>query len=628
MSQITLVHDRRFWPLFWTQFLGAFNDNFFKNALVILITYRALSVAAMAPEQVVALCAGLFILPFFLFSATAGQLADRFPKSTLIPWIKFLEIVVMALAAVGFLTGSLPFLLAVLFLMGFQSTLFGPIKYGILPQLLKEDELVGGNALVETGTFLAILLGTIGGGLLIALEGIGPWVVSAGIIGFAVLGFMASLFIKKVPAEAPRLKVRLNPITPTWEIFKFTRQTQSVYRSILGVAWFWFVGASLLALFPNYCKDILHGDEHVITFFLALFSIGIGVGSMLCERLSQHRLELGLVPFGSIGMTAFLFDLFWAGDPYEGVAAPAGLAGIGAFLAAPGGIRITLDLLLLSVFSGFYIVPLMTLVQQRTAPSHRSRVIAGSNVLSSLFMVISAGFLMGIHALGIPIPKIFLILTLLNLAVAVHIYVLIPEFLYRFLAWILANTMYRLRVTGLEHIPAEGPAVLVANHVSFVDWLIVGGAVKRPVRFVMHYSFLRLRGLRWLFRQGHVIPIAGEKENSVVLARAFQRISQELAAGELVCIFPEGRLTHDGSILPFHKGIEKIVEDNAVPVIPIALRGMWGGFFTRKYGKAMTRPFRRFWARIHLNIGRPIPPERVSAPYLQQVVASLRGRAE
>ena len=621
MSQMKLMTERRFWPLFWTQFFGAFNDNFFKNALVILITYKAARVGGMGPEQMVALCAGLLILPFFLFSATAGQLADKFPRSILIQWIKLMEVGVMGLASLGFWLNSLPFLLVVLFLMGLQSTLFSPIKYGILPQLLPKEELLGGNALVEMGTFLAILLGTIGGGTLIALEGYGTGVISVGVLVIAFIGLGTGFFVPRLPAEDPSLKIRFNPVTPTWEIYRFTKQNRSVYLSILAVAWFWFMGASVLSLFPNYCKDVLHGNEQLVTFFLALFSIGIGVGSLLCERLSRGRLELGLVPLGSLGMSIFVFDLFLAHPPMAG--GPGSLLGVGEFIRCAAGIRIVADLFLLALFSGLYIVPLMALIQQRTEATHRSRVIAGSNILSAFFMVLSSAFLMGLHALGVPIPTIFLLLAVVNLLAVVRIYLAIPEFLYRFIGWVAVNALYRLRITGLEHIPSEGPAVLVCNHVSFIDWLVVGGSCPRPARFVMHAAYWNIPVVRHFFEKGNVIPIASAKEDPAMLEAAFDRIAQELEDGQVVCVFPEGALTRDGAIQEFRTGIERIVARSPAPVIPMAIQGLWGSHFSHAWSRFLGRAF----ARVQLNIGHPIPPGRATAAHLRQMVAELRGSA-
>ncbi|MBI1319873.1 MAG: MFS transporter [Candidatus Hydrogenedens sp.] len=624
MSTQGLLTDRRFWPLFWTQFLGAFNDNVFKNALVILVTYRAWTVGGFSPEQIVALSAGLFILPFFLFSATAGQLADKYPKSQLVRYIKLAEIGIMGAAAVGFWLDSLPMLLAVLFFMGLQSAFFGPVKYGILPQLLGEDELVGGNAIIELGTFLSILAGTILAGVLIAMGDAGVTYVSLGVIVFAALGWLSSVCIPKVGAEAPDLKVVWNPITPTWETFRFTQKNRPVFLSILGVSWFWFFAASFMALFPSYCRDILHGDEHVITFLLTTFSLGVGIGSILCDRFSRGILELGLVPLGSIGMTVFAFDLFVVGHPYLSTDTPAELLGVSAFLNAPYSWRIIADLFLLSLFCGFYIVPLQTLVQERSEASHRSRTIAGNNILSALFMVLSSLMLMAFSKFDLGIPGMFFLLAALNAAVAIYIYTLIPEFMYRFLCWVVGNLIYNVRVEGHEKIPTEGAALMVSNHVTFIDWLVIAGACRRPVRLVMHYSFMKYPLFNRLCRRNGIIPIASAKEDPQVLEAAMNEIDAQLAAGNVVCIFPEGRLSVTGDMQDFKPGVERILARRPVPVIPVGLCGLWGSVFSRQKGNALGRALRHLRGRVQVVIGDPIPDPSVKAEALHARVSELR----
>ncbi len=625
MSQLSLLKRRGFAALFWTQFLGAFNDNLFKNALVILIAYKSLSLFGLSAADLVVLSGGIFILPFFLFSASAGQLADKLPKPPLVRWVKAWEIGVMVLAAVGFLTDRLVLLLAVLFLLGMQSSFFGPVKYSILPQLLPDDDLVGGNALVESGTFLAILLGTIAGGVVIAMGDAGTILIS--IMGIAIAGWIASCFLPPLPAENPGLAVAWNPLPPMRETYALTRQNRTVYLSVLGMSWFWFFGAAVLALLPSYTKDVLGADEHVITLFLALFCTGIGAGSLLCERLSDRKLELGLVPFGSIGMTVFAVDLFLVGDAGRAALRGGELIGIGELLSSWSGFRIAADLTLLAGFGGMFIVPLNTLIQQRSEPSQRSRVVAGSNIVSALFMVISSLMLLALFAAGLDIPQIFLVLALLNAVAAAYIYKIIPEFLFRFVAWILAHVLYRLRVVGREYIPLDGPVLLVSNHVSFIDWLIIASACKRPPRFVMDHGFLTLPLVGWIFRDAKVIPIAPAKEDAEAMEAAFDRIAAELEAGEVVCLFPEGRITHNGKLNGFRPGVEKIVRRTPVPVVPMALKGLWGSFFSRKDGAAMRRPFRRFWSRIELVIGRPVAPAEVTAEDLARRVAELGGLA-
>lgn len=630
MSQLKLMNNRRFWPMFWTMFLGAFNDNVFKSALMLLITYRDAHLFGLLPEQMVALCGGVFILPFFLFSTTSGQLADKYPKHTLTRLVKLLEIGIMGLAAVGFLLENLPLLLGTLFLMGAQSTLFSPIKYSILPQLLHEDELVGGNALVSMGTFLSILLGTILGGVLIAQDPGGPMAVSGLVLFVALAGYAAARCMVHLKTQAADLQLIYNPVTPMRQIFRLVREVRSVYLSILAVAWFWFYGAAILAILPKYGKTLVFGDEYVSTFFLALFSIGIGVGSMLCERMSGRKLELGLVPLGAFGITVFGFDLFLVGHPYDSIAQPAELQSILQFLTGPGGWRISLDLFALAAFGGFYIVPLSTLIQQRTEDATRSRVIAGGNILNALGMVLSAVLLILLYGRQWSIPQIFLLLTGLNLLVSLYVFSVVPEFFYRFCCWVLTSMLYRMKPVPAGRIPEEGAALLVCNHVSFVDWIVVAGAIRRPVRFVMHHSFLKLPFMGFLCRSGKVIPIASQKESPEILAQAYELIAAELAAGQLVCIFPEGAITRDGQVAPFKPGIERIIARDPVPVIPMALRGLWGSLFSRKHGwgAALRHPLRWWRSRLEIAVGDSVAAGEVTADGMHARVVALRGEVQ
>lgn len=621
-SQFGLMRVKRFAPFFWTQFLGAFNDNVFKNGLLIMIAYGSGAAAGGESDIMINAAAGLFILPFFLFSATAGEMADKYEKSRLIRRLKLLEILIMGFGALAFYFQSIFWLTILLFLMGTQSAFFGPIKYSIIPDHLHPDEIVGGNAMVEMGTFVAILIGLVTGNLLNPVE-LSPVWIGGAVCLVAVAGWMASRGIPTASAPSPDLAVHWNPLTQTWAAIGYARKIHSVFLSVLAISWFWFLGMAYLTQLPNYTRDVLKSSQDVYTLLLTVFSAGIGLGSLLCEKMSGRKVELGLVPLGSIGISLFGVDLFFAYTPPHDVT---GLMGIGAFLQTPGSVRVLADLLLIGVFGGFYIVPLFAFTQMRTKPAWRARVIAANNILNALLMVISA--VAGAVFLGLmdlTIPEFFLVLAVMNAAAAVYIYTVVPEFVMRFLIWIITHTMYRIRHVNLDAIPDEGPAVLVCNHVSFMDGLILGGACRRPIRFVMFEPIFRIPVLKFIFKTGKAIPIASRKDNEAVYLNAFEEISKALEDGDVVCVFPEGKLTRDGEIDEFKPGVEKIIARNPVAVIPIALRGMWGSFFSHKDRSLFQRPFRRLWSKVEIHAGEPVPPEAVKADDLRRRVAELRG---
>jgi hypothetical protein len=620
-SQFDLLRERRFAPFFWTQFLGAGNDNVYKNALVIFVAFHAATLTSLDPNALVNLAGAVFIAPFVLFSATAGQLADKVEKSRLIRWIKLFEIAIMIVGFAGFWQRDLVLLFGALALMGVHSTLFGPVKYAILPQHLKSEELIGGNGLVEMGTFVAILLGTIAGGLIIAIEGSGPVVAGAVVLGTAVAGYFVSRAIPHTPAVDPGLAINWNPVSETWRNLRFAQQNRVVWLSMLGISWFWFYGATFLAQFAGFARDVLGGNEHVVTFLLALFSLGIGIGSLLCERMSGRRVELGLVPFGSIGLTLFAVDLWLASRHLHADA----LAGLDVFLANPAHWRVAADLVLIGLFGGFYIVPLYALIQERSAPSHRSRIIAANNILNAVFMVASAGVVIGLLRAGISIPELFLVTALMNAAVALFIYGLVPEFLMRFLAWLLIHTFYRVEKVGLENIPDEGACIVVCNHVSYVDAVVIAACVRRPVRFVMDHRIFRVPLLSFIFRTMRTIPIAPAKEDAAMKDRAFAEAADALRAGEIVGIFPEGKLTDTGELNRFRPGVAQMLATTPVPVLPMALRGLWGSFFSRSSGGKAMRRLRGVFSRITLVVAPSVPPEQVTLEGLQATVLGLRG---
>ena len=621
-GQFDLLRERRFAPFFWTQFAGAANDNIFKFAFTILVTFHAASFGGGDPKTAAFLIGAVFIVPFVVFSATAGQVADKFERSRLIRLIKSLEIGIMLVATAGFVAHSVALLYCATFLMGLHSTLFGPVKYAYLPQHLKEHELTGGNGLVEMGTFVAILLGTMAGGALASIPGDGPTYVSALCVAVALGGRALAHFIPASPAPEPGLRINWNPLSETLANLKLARTNRSVFLSMLGISWLWFFGATFLTSFSPFAKDVLGGNESVVTLLLAVFSVGIGLGSLLCERMSGHKIEIGLVPFGSIGMTVFAADMFFATQAMQ----PVGTMGVGAFVSVGANWRVLADLFLLAMFGGFYSVPLYALIQTRCEPSHRARIIAANNILNALFMIASSVLAALMLKAGLSIPQLFLVTALLNALVAIYIYTLVPEFLMRFLCWMLIHTVYRLEKSGLDNIPDTGPAIITCNHVSFVDALVIAAACPRPIRFVMDHNIFRIPVLSFVFRTGKAIPIASSKEDIAMRDRAFEEAGTALRQGDLVGIFPEGRITDTGEMYPFRPGVMEILKRQPAPVVPMALCGLWGSFFSRKGGAAMTRPFRRgMFARIALNVAPEWVPQAVTPQALQDVTLQLRG---
>lgn len=617
-----LITDRKFWPLFYTQFFGALNDNVLKNGIIILITFKAYSIGGISTEQMVSLCGGLLILPFFIFSSISGQLADKFSKTVIIRWVKAMEILIMLLGMYGFVRENIYLLFTALFCMGTHSALFGPVKYGILPNLLYDDELVKGNAYIETGTFIAILLGTILGVWLVSMEKNGPLYIGMTMLAVAVTGFLFSLAVKPVKPALPELKLNFNPVTTTIEILKMSGKIKSVFNSILGISWFWFVGMTVLAIIPVYCKNYLYGGESLITLFLALFSIGIGAGAFLCEKLSFKRTELGLVPIGSLGISIFALDLFFAAPPLAH--APDKLLTVMEFLSLPGAIRIAADLFFFAVSGGLFTVPLYAFIQQRSDKKARSRVIAANNIMNAIFMVVASLCLALLYRYHFTYSQIFLILAVVNILVAAYIYTLIPEFLIRFIVWVVINFIYRLKVIGREHLPMEGPLIIACNHVTFADAFVLNSGCPRPARFVMYYKYFDMPVVSKFFRDGKVIPIAGAKEDPEILKAAFETMAAELNNDEVVCIFPEGELTRDGKMNEFKRGIEKLLEIKPVPVVPACLNGLWGSYFSRKYTGKDKKAFRRKWSRISVEFGKPIPPEEVTAQKLFDVISGMK----
>ena len=631
-NQFALLKQRRFAPFFWTQFSGAANDNVFKFAFTVMVTYQ-LSVGWLPPAMAGLVIGALFILPFLLFSATAGQLTDKYDKTAMIRFVKNLEIGIMLLAAYGFYADNIPVLLLCTFLMGLHSTLFGPVKFAYLPQVLNERELTGGNGMVEMGTFVAILLGNIAGGLLVAIPEVGHRDVAIACVVLALAGRVIAGYIPPAPATDPGLKINWNPITETWRNLKLAHGNLVVFRSLLGISWMWFFGAVFLSQFPSLAKEVLHGNEQVASMLLVVFSIGIGTGSLLCEVLSRRHVEIGLVPLGAIGMSVFAIDLYFAS---RGLPASE-IMGLGAFLAQPAHWRVLADLALLSLFAGLYSVPMYALIQLRSQPTHRARIIAANNILNALFMIASSVIAGLLLKNNFTIPQIFLFTGLANAVVAFYIFMLVPEYLLRFVAWMLSHFVYRFKVTGDDNIPTTGAAILACNHVSFIDAVLLMAASPRPIYFLMDHNIFKVPVLGWLFRLAKAIPIAPRAENPAAYEAAFDAAAKVLEEGNLLAIFPEGGITKDGTLQEFKGGIMKILERTGqqgtndasgaqgVPVIPMALTNLWGSYFSRiEKNGAMVRPFRRgAFSRVGLNVGAPMAARDVQPQVLRERVAGL-----
>jgi 1-acyl-sn-glycerol-3-phosphate acyltransferase len=624
-GQFELLKQKRFAPFFWTQFIGAANDNLFKFAFTVMVTYQ-LSISWLKPEQAGLVIGALFILPFLIFSATSGQLADKYDKRSLILFIKWLEIAIMILAGWGFIQANVPVLLACTFLMGLHSTLFGPVKFAYLPQHLNERELTGGNGMVEMGTFVAILIGQVIGGLLIAIPQTGAQIVAGGCVALAVLGRLVAHAIPVSAATEPNLKINWNPITETWRNLKLAKENTVVFRSLLGISWMWFFGAVFLSQFPSFAKEVLHGNEQVASLLLVVFSIGIGIGSLLCEVLSRRHVEIGLVPLGAIGMSIFSIDLYFASRGLP----PASNLGLSAFVGQAAHWRVMADLALLSLFAGLYSVPMYALIQMRSQPTHRARITAANNILNALFMIASSVIVGLLLKAGFTIPQVFLFVGIANAVVAFYIFMLVPEYLLRFVAWVASRIGYRFKVTGDENIPTEGAAILVCNHVSFVDAVLLMAASPRPIYYVMDHKIFRIPVLGAMFKLAKAIPIASQKDDPATYQAAFNAAAKVLRDGDLLAIFPEGGITRDGKVQTFKGGIMKILElakadGIAPPVIPMALTNLWGSFFSRvEEGNAMVRPFRRgILSRVGLNVGESVASTLVTPEMLQTKVETL-----
>lgn len=617
-SQFELLKSRRFKPYFMAQFLGAFNDNLFKNALLIIVAYggtRSLQEISVINN----IASGLFILPFFIFAMVAGQMADALDKATIIRRLKFTELLLALCAVPALLTHNIEWMLIVLAGFGLQSAFFAPAKYSILPQHLHPSEVVGGNAMVQMGTFVAILAGTLIGGLMSAQVDLLPYL--AGLI--VLVAVVGAFYGRKVPPAPP---FRERPAKWNWNVvavaIKSTRDIRrfrGVLLAILCVSWFWFLGSVILTQLPGFTKTELGGDASVVSVLLALFSVGIGVGSLLCERVSAGRIEVGLIPMGALGMAVFGWQFATAEVPLSET-----LVSATAFFASAPGVWVSVHVLLVGTFGGLYIVPLMAFIQASTPEAKRGRALALNSLFNAMFMVLAAVF--SIVVLGVFELEIRTLLALTALANIVVLLVMlrkVPTYFLRLVMWVLAQLNYRLNVSGARNIPVQGPVLLVANHVTFVDWLFLGAACSRPIRFLMDKDYYDIKLFTPVLKMAGAIPVSPRFKDPEAYEYAMREMVDTLKRGEVLLVFPEGKLTRSGNMNEFQRGFEKVLSEAPASVVPVALHGLWGSFFSRRWGKAMTRPFKRIYSKVGVEFGAPHHPDSVSSKSMRLEIQSM-----
>ncbi|MEI8396535.1 MAG: MFS transporter [Rhodospirillaceae bacterium] len=604
---LSLLACRRFWPLFVAQFLGAANDNLFKNALVILILYRLGEGYGVAPRILVTAAAGLFILPFFLLSATAGQLSDRYEKTGLIRWIKLAEVAVALLAIGALVLASVPLMLTVLFLFGVQATFFGPLKYAVLPELLKSGELINGNALIEGGTFLAILLGTVVGGVLILTES-GTLLVSGLMLVLALGGYGASLALPRACPGNPDVRISPNILGESLAVMRLITSRRDLFLSVLGISWFWLMGATFLAQFPAFAKDVLVADQNVVTLLLTVFSVGIGLGSMLCGRLLNGEISARHVPFAALGMTLFSFDLVFASNAVS--ADPGHLANVSEFLNHSGVWRVLGDLLLIALCGGIYVVPLYTILQTRCDESSRARAIAANNIINALFMVASAVVGGAMLAAGFSVPQVFLTQAVANLVVTVYICGLLPDAVLKGLFSWLLRLAYRVRIEGMEQLAEAGDrVVVVVNHTSFLDAVLMATFLPGKPTFAINTFIAKEWWVRPFLSVIDAFPLDPTNPMST------KSLIHAVREGRTLVIFPEGRLTVTGALMKVYEGPGMIADRAGATIVPVRIDGAQYTPFSRLKGKVR----QRWFPTIRITV---LPPRRFEVP--EEVKGRLR----
>lgn len=594
-NQFNLLTSRRFLPLFLSQFFGAFNDNVYKNGVLILISCKFADTMGVSRDLLTNIGAFLFILPFLLFSASAGQVADKFRKDYLVKIIQLFKIVVMMLGAYAIINEKIYLMFMVLFFLGVQSTFFGPLKFSIVPEALEDDELIAGNGLIESGTFLAILLGGIVGAVLANLEGYPLLYLAAASLVLSMMGWVSSLYIPETKISDPELKFSFNIFKETMEIINISKKNHIVYLSILGTSWFWLVGATLLTQFPSYARDVIGGSDSIITVFLTTFSLGIGIGCMLCNKLLKGEISPTYVPLGILLITVFLIDLYFASKGYN--PHPTHLMSLGEFLVRGSSWRIVFDLFALSVSSGLYIVPLYAIMQSHTKEKFRSRIIGSSNVLNSLFIAVSAVVAFALFMLGFNVLSLFLFLAITNGFVALFICKILPDALIRSVLRMVLKTLYRVEVIGKENYYETGRrALIVANHTSFLDGVLLIAFLPEKVTFAIS----PIQARRWWIKP--LLNLVSTYSINPAEPMKTKTLIKDIRRGMKVVIFPEGRLTETGSLMKIYEGPGMIADRSDAMILPIRIEGAQYSIFSRLGGKLRTR----FFPKIVITMLEPV----------------------
>jgi acyl-[acyl-carrier-protein]-phospholipid O-acyltransferase / long-chain-fatty-acid--[acyl-carrier-protein] ligase len=594
------LRQKGFLPFFWTQFLGAFNDNFLK----IVVSFVALNVATAAADGYVELIAFLFMLPSALFSGYAGHLADVYSKRSILVAVKVCEIIIMILALGAFFTGHIESMLAIVFLMGLHAAFFSPAKYGILPEMLPEKELSRGNGLLEMSTFMAIILGTSVGGAIFAMWKHNLPLIGVLMIAIAVLGVLTSLGITRVPASGAAKLMRLNPFGEVFDGLRRLRAERPLWLTVVGISYFWFLGALVQINMLFFGKELLQLDEFHIGLLGTFLAVGIGVGSLAAGRLSGDHIELGLVPLGSIAMGVCL-----------------GLVA----LSAPSYALTAAALVLLGFSAGLFAVPLNALLQQRSGKEEKGQLIATNNFMNTLGIFLAAGIHWFLKTpLQLSPDTIILLIGLLTIGGTLVILYFLPDYFVRFVLWLFTHTLYRIQIVGEQNIPQRGPALLVSNHVSFVDALLIGASMPHFVRFMLHRDYYDLKWLNWFFRLMHSIPVSANNRRDIV--ESLKRARNELDKGHVVCVFAEGAICRTGHLLPFKRGFEKIVDGKNVPIIPVHLDQLWGSVFSFKEGRFFWKWPKKFFYPVTVSFGEPLPPG-ASVNQVRNAVLELESNA-